>query len=215
MSSFALEPVTVACALAMAGFAVASIQAEGGEAEITAAAFGDIYDMSDGAKPIQKGGGYNDIVSGDTWYTTWAGDGTAYLIHDDGLGFNNIGGLYARHRLCRLEGDPNASPDGFRGVNLNPGLLGNTIPNYQATPEWRIGYSSSIYEQDGVLYEVRHNWSKEDALWPPIDSSLIKSADGGKTWSSPAVVSNTGSKPAFTPSTITFCTSGKLILALS
>ncbi len=151
-------------------------------ADITAAAFGDIYDMSDGAKPIQKGGGYNDIVSGDTWYSTWAADDTAFLIHDDGLGFNNIGGLYARHRLCRLEGDPNASTGGFRGVNLNPGLLGNTIPNHVATPEWRIGYSSSIHEQDGILYEIRHNWSKDASLWPPIDSSIIKSADGGKTW---------------------------------
>ncbi len=104
MSSVPLEPVAVGCALAVAAFAVASIQAEGGEAEITAAAFGDIHDMSDGAKPIQKGGSHKDIVSGDTWYSTWAGDGTAYLIHDDGLGFNNIGGVFARHRLCRLEG---------------------------------------------------------------------------------------------------------------
>ena len=183
MSSLPLEPVTLACALAVAMFGLASVRAaEGGEAEITAAAFGDIHDMSDGAKPIQKGGSHNDIVSGDTWYSTWAGDGAAYLIHDDGLGFNNLGGLFARHRLCRLEGDPNESTDGFRGVNLNPGLLGNTMPNHQATPEWRIGYSSSVYEQDGVLYAVRHNWSKDDALWPPIDSSLIKSADGGKTW---------------------------------
>lgn len=183
MTSFHLEPGTLVWTLALATFAAAAIQsAEAGEADITAAAFGDFYDMSDGAKPIQKGGGYNDIVSGDTWYTTWAGDGTAYLVHDDGLGFNNIGGLYARHRLCRLDGGPNASTDGFHGVNLNPGLLGNTIPNHVATPEWRIGYSSSIYEQDGVLYEVRHNWSKEEALWPPIDSSIIKSADGGKTW---------------------------------
>ncbi|MBM4031297.1 MAG: hypothetical protein FJ291_05865 [Planctomycetes bacterium] len=53
------------------------------------------------------------------------------------------------------------------------------MPNYEATPEWRIGYSSSVYEQDGTLYVVRHNWSKDDALWPPIDSSLIKSFEVG------------------------------------
>ena len=174
----AVRSYTLACALA-----AASIQAgEGGGADITAAAFGDIYDMSDGAKPIGKGGSHKDIVSGDTWYSTWAGDGTAYLIHDDGLGFDNIGGEFARHRLCRLEGNPNAATGGFRGVNLNPGLLGSTMPNHEATPEWRIGYSSSIHEQDGVLYVIRHNWSKDANLWPPIDSSIIKSSDGGKTW---------------------------------
>ncbi|HEY3323438.1 MAG TPA: CBM35 domain-containing protein [Planctomycetota bacterium] len=160
----------------------ATLHAEEGGADITAAAFGGIYDMSDGAKPIGKGGSHKDIVSGDTWYSTWAGDGTAYLIHDDGLGFDNIGGEFARHRLCRLEGDPNVSTNGFRGVNLNPGLLGTTMPNHIATPEWRIGYSSSVYEQDGALYVIRHNWSKDANLWPPIDSSIIKSTDGGKTW---------------------------------
>ena len=178
MSNFPLELLTLACTLA----ALLVQAVHGGESDITAAAFGDMYDMSDGAKPIQKGGGYNDIVSGDTWYSTWAGDGTAYLTQDDGLGFYNIGGLYARHRLCRLEGDPNVSTGGFRGVNLNPGLLGQTMPNNVDTPEWRIGYSSSVYEQDGMLYVIRHNWSKEEALWPPIDSSIIKSPDGGKTW---------------------------------
>jgi len=183
MTGFPLEHALLVCSLASVAFAMASIQvAEGDEAGITAAAFGDFYDMSDGAKPIQKGGGHNDIVSGDTWYSTWAADGTAYVTHDDGLGFNNIGGLFARHRLCRLDGDPNVSTDGFRGVNLNPGLLGSTIPNHQATPEWRIGYSSSVYEQDGILYVIRHNWSKDASLWPPIDSSIVKSPDGGKTW---------------------------------
>jgi len=178
MSNFPLEQLTL-------GFALAALlvqAAQGGESDITAAAFGDMYDMSDGAKPIGKGGSHKDIVSGDTWYSTWAGDGTAFLTQDDGLGFNNIGGQYARHRLCRLDGDPNVSTDGFRGVNLNPGLLGQTMPNHVATPEWRIGYSSSVHEQDGILYVIRHNWSKDDALWPPIDSSIIKSPDGGKTW---------------------------------
>ncbi|MFB3893870.1 MAG: CBM35 domain-containing protein [Phycisphaerae bacterium] len=153
-----------------------------GGADITAAAFGDIYDMSDGAPPIQKGGGHNDIVSGDTWYSTWAGDGTAYLIHDDGLGFDNIGGLFARNRLCRLDGDPNLSTDGFRGVNLNPGLLGNTLPGHKAESEWRKGYSTSIYEQDGVLYEIRHNRTKGDNMSPFVESTIIKSTDGGRNW---------------------------------
>jgi hypothetical protein len=184
MTNHTVEFVVCLCAF-FAAVVLAGCGQQGterGDSDITAAAFGDIYDMSDGAKPIAKGGGYNDIVSGDTWYTTWAADDTAYAIHDDGLGFNNIGGQYARHRLCRLDGNPNLATDGFRGVNLNPGVLGKTMPNSEATPEWRIGYSSSVSEHDGILYTVRHNWSPEDALWPPIDSSILKSPDGGKTW---------------------------------
>ncbi len=150
--------------------------------DITAAALGDIYDMSDGEPSIQKGGTYAGTVSGDTWYSTWSGDGTAYLIHDDGLGFDNLGGQFARNRLCRLDGDPNLSTAGFRGVNLNPGILGTTLPGNFTEPEWRKGYSTSIYEQDGVLYEIRHHRTKGDNHSPFVESSIIKSADGGKTW---------------------------------
>ena len=173
-----------ACGIASAilvGIA-AQVIADDDGADITAVAFGDFYDMSDGARPIAHGGSYRDIVSGDTWYSTWAGDGTAYLNQNDGLGFDNLDGIYARCRLCRLDGDPNGSTDGFRGVNLNPGILGNTMPHYEATPEWRIGYSSTIYEQDGALYIFRFNWSPQKELWPPIDASMAKSPDGGKTW---------------------------------
>jgi hypothetical protein len=162
------------------GFADQAHQHEG--ADITAAAFGDIYDMSDGAKPIAAGGGHDEVASGDTWYSTWGHDDSAYSTQDDGRGFNNVGGLFARHRLCRLDGNPNVSTDGFFGVNLNPGLLGNTMPYHVSTPEWRIGYSSSIHEQDGVLYEIRHDWSANELLWPPIDSSIMKSTDGGRNW---------------------------------
>jgi hypothetical protein len=183
MTTHTIDVITCVCAVAAVLLAGCSQQGTGhGDSDITAAAFGDIYDMSDGAKPIGKGGGHNDVVSGDTWYTTWAADDTAYVIHDDGLGFDNLGGMFARTRLCRFDGNPNVSTDGFRGVNLNPGLWGDTMPNSKATPEWRIGYSSSVSQHDGVLYTIRHNWSPSDALWPPIDSSILKSPDGGKTW---------------------------------
>ena len=177
-----LHLAALACALAAATLAASCGKAVGRDADITAAAFGDIYDMSDGALPIGKGGSHKGAISGDTWYSTWAADDTAFLVLDDGNGFNNANGTFWRHCLCRLEGDPNLSTDGFRGVNLNPGPLGETIPNHVATPEWRLGYTSSIHAEGNVLYEVRHNWSPSDALWPPIDSSVIKSPDGGKTW---------------------------------
>jgi hypothetical protein len=153
-----------------------------GDEDVTAAAFGDIYDMSDGALPSGKDGRHDGSPCGDTWYTTWAGDDTAYLIHDDGAGFDNIGGLFARNRLCRLGGDPNVSTADFRGVNLNPGLLGNTLPGYVAEPEWRKWYSTSIHEQDGILYEIRHNRTKGDNHSPIVESTIIKSTDGGKNW---------------------------------
>ncbi len=150
--------------------------------EISAAAFGDIYDMSDGAPGVRIGGSYYDNPSGDTWYSTWAGNDTLFINNDDGLGFNNIGGQFARNRICMLNGDPNISTDGFFGTNLNPGVFGTTLPNNLATHEWRIGYTSSIYSQDGILYQIRHNWSPPVEMWPPINSSIIKSTDGGRNW---------------------------------
>jgi hypothetical protein len=74
------------------------------------------------------------------------------------------------------------STAGFHGVNLNPGMLGKTLPGYTNEPETRKGYSTSIYEQDGVLYEIRHNRTKGDNFSPFVESSIIKSTDGGKTW---------------------------------
>ena len=174
-------PILLLIVGAMAANVAQAANPEDG-ADVTAAAFGDFYDMSDGAPPVAHGGGFKDIVSGDTWFNTWGRDDTAYLTQDDGLGFYNLGGLFARSRLCRLDGNPNLSTDGFRGVNLNPGLLGNTIPNSKNTPESRIGYTSTIYEQDGTLYVIRHDWSPSEMLWPPVDSSFIKSPDGGRTW---------------------------------
>ncbi|MFC1672209.1 hypothetical protein ACFL01_03640, partial [Planctomycetota bacterium] len=160
-------------------------RAEAGEpagADITAAAFGDIHDTSDGGTPMGKGGGFGTPPSGDSWYTTWAGDDTLYVNVDDGLGFENPGGrgVMLRNCLCMLTGNPNISTDGFRGTNLNPGSRGATIPN--SKNEGAHGYTSSLYEQDGVLYQIRHAWSPTKVLWPPIDSSIIKSSDGGRNW---------------------------------
>lgn len=137
ISSF-LWPWVLATGLAGTLLTGCAGQGHHGEAAgITAAAFGDIYDISDGAKPVMKGGGCGDTdASGDTWYSTWGRDDTAYLIHDDGKGFSNVGNLFARHRLCGLDETPNTSTDGFCGVNLNPGILGNTMPHYENTPAW-------------------------------------------------------------------------------
>ncbi len=150
--------------------------------EITAAAFGEIHDTSDGGRPMGKGGGFGTAPSGDTWYTTWAGDDTLYVNVDDGLGFEDPGhkNVMLRNCLCMLAGNPNESTDGFRGVNLNPGSRGATMPNSKC--EGLHGYTSSLYEQDGVIYQIRHAWSPTAALWPPLDSSIIKSSDGGRNW---------------------------------
>jgi hypothetical protein len=156
--------------------------AEPAAEDITAAAFGDIHDTSDGGRPMGKGGGFGAPPSGDTWYSTWAGDDTLYVNVDDGLGFEDPGGrhIMLRNCLCMLKGNPNESTDGVRGVNLNPGARGATIPNHNF--EGLRGYTSSLYEQDGVIYQIRHAWSPTPALWPPLDSSIIKSSDGGRNW---------------------------------
>lgn len=152
-------------------------------AEVTAIAFGDLYDFSDGGKPFAacKTGkeAYFQDISGDTWYSAWGADDTAWINHDDGLGFNNAGGLFARHRLCRLIGDPNLATDTFLGENLNPGTMGKTLPHFQFGGD--RAYTSSIAEIDGVLYLFLHDWTPK-VLWPPINGLIIKSSDGGKTW---------------------------------
>jgi len=150
--------------------------------DITAAAFGDIHDTSDGGRPMGKGGGFATPPSGDTWYSTWAADDSLYVNVDDGLGFDNPGGkgVMLRNALCLLTGNPNESTDGFRGTNLNPGSRGATIPN--SKNEGLHGYTSSLFELDGVLYQVRHAWSPTPQLWPPVDSCIIKSSDGGRNW---------------------------------
>lgn len=174
--------VRIVLVLVTATLAVWNTGAVCADEEITAAAFGDIHDTSDGGRPMGKGGGFGTPPSGDTWYTTWAGDDTLYVNVDDGLGFEDLGGKHVmlRNCLCMLIGNPNDSTDGFRGVNLNPGSRGTTMPNSKF--EGLHGYTSSLYEQNGVIYQIRHAWSPTDALWPPVDSSIIKSSDGGRNW---------------------------------
>ena len=165
--------------VALAAWGVAAVSAA---EDITAAAFGDIYDTSDGGRPMGKGGGFGTPPSGDTWYTTWAGDDTLYVNVDDGLGFEDPGGKHVmlRNCLCMLTGNPNELTDGFRGVNLNPVREAATMPNTRF--DGLHGYTSSLYEQDGIIYQIRHAWSPTEALWPPLDSSIIKSPDGGRNW---------------------------------
>ena len=149
---------------------------------ITASAFGDICDTSDGGQPMGKGGGYSTPPSGDTWYTAWGADDTFYINVDDGLGFEDPGNKHVmlRHALCKMNGNPNESTDGFQGVNLNPGSLGNTIPN--SINQGAHGYTTGMYEINGVIYQARHAWSPTPLLWPPIDNSITKSSDGGRNW---------------------------------
>jgi hypothetical protein len=171
--------ILVVVTAALAAWGTAAVSA--GE-DITAAAFGDIHDTSDGGRPMGKGGGFGTPPSGDTWYSTWAGDDTLYVNVDDGLGFEDPGNQHVmlRNCLCMLTGNPNESTDGFRGVNLNPGSRGATLPNSKFAG--LHGYTSSLYEQEGVIYQIRHAWSPTPALWPPLDSSIIKSCDGGRNW---------------------------------
>jgi len=156
------------------------------DSDITAAAFGDMYDTSDGGKPRGLGGGHTPPPSGDTWYSAWGQDDTLYVNVDDGLGFEDPSGkgTMLRNCLCMLAGNPNQSTDGFRGINLNPGSLGATIPNHKFIGYDKIegyqGYTSSLCEIDGILYQIRHTWSPK--FWPPFDSNIIKSSDGGRNW---------------------------------
>ncbi|QGQ97776.1 hypothetical protein EHS13_24245 [Paenibacillus psychroresistens] len=140
---------------------------------VTAAAFGDVYNYNSihGDNRITALPGPSQ---GDTWYSAWGSNNTYYMTHDDGQGFNY--GTYSNTGIAQLSGDPNADPLSIEGSNLNPGSIGTNLPQT---------YHSSIYEVDGVLYEVQHyNHAMNDDYSQIVfvNASIIKSTDGGVNW---------------------------------
>jgi len=110
--------------------------------------------------------------NGDTWDGAWGLNGTLFLQHDDGTGFNK--GANVHDRLCQLQGTPEI-PSTLFGVDLNPGILGDSLKGSPC-------YSTGIYEVDGVLY---HNvcYSRQiPGAWVFHHTSILKSLDGGRNW---------------------------------
>ena len=132
------------------------------------------YPKSDAIQGIRwLGNEIRDPNAGDVWSTTWADDDNLYSMADDPPGFNlciyKIEGMPPDHKVTRinemLEYDPK------KGI------------------WWKGAGLTSI---DGVLYlgmyvqSVPSKLSSTKASFNADNSSIIKSADHGKTWSGSA-----------------------------
>ena len=166
---------------------------------------------------------------GPTWFSktsdgghTWTG---TRAIFDPGQNSQTIGNvivvnhqtgvLYDFFELFQTTGSPKFTPRGLSVDVISSTDGGNTwsnpkvistqqtvndfAPNTGALLRTGAGLpSAAIDASNGNLYVV---W--EDARFTGGAANQVvitRSTDGGTTWSSPAVVSNAGSKPAFTPS---------------
>ncbi len=166
---------------------------------------------------------------GPTWFSkttdgghTWTG---TRAIFDPGQNSQTIGNvivvnrqtgvLYDFFELFQTTGSPNFTPRGLSVAVISSSDGGNTwsspkaistqrtvndfAPNTGALLRTGAGLPSvAIDAGNGNLYVV---W--EDARFTSGAANQVvisRSTDGGTTWSSPALVSNAGRKPAFTPS---------------
>jgi hypothetical protein len=116
---------------------------------------------------------------GDLWTATWADDGNVYAASDDTTGIDQ--GARSNLALNRFSGP---LPGSIHGVTVNPmkqfGGWGEIRKEDEAM--WKACGLASI---DGVLYMTvsRHlNPNYEPWIQQTWDSSIIRSADHGATW---------------------------------
>ncbi len=164
---------------------------------------------------------------GPTWFSmtidggqTWTG---TRAIFDPGQNSQTIGNqvvvnqqtgvLYDFFELFQTTGSPNFTPRGLSVGFVSSADGGDTwshptiVSTQQTVNDFapngtrlRTGAglpSAAIDASNGALYVV---WEDARFTGGTVNQVVIsKSTDGGTTWSSPAVVSNPNSKPAFTP----------------
>lgn len=138
-------------------------------------------------KPVQLAGS-----GGDTWIAAWADDGELYVTSDDTSGFRNA--CNSNLAINRVTG---AMPPNLHGetVNCMKEYGGGSETRKEDGGMWK---ACGITCVDGVLYmavsrqltsptEPNRTWEGRYAPYPiqeTWDSSIVKSADHGKTWSS-------------------------------
>jgi hypothetical protein len=122
-----------------------------------------------------------DSSRGDTWDLAWAPDGSIFSPSDDTNGFHSAGD--GNIMFNQITGDDPAKLDGHT-VNV----MADYGKGSQKGPDGCTWKSSGCISLDGVLYWLvaRHKYGEDsgdfDRRQPAHDSSFIKSADGGKTW---------------------------------
>jgi hypothetical protein len=112
---------------------------------------------------------------GDTWELTWGSDGRVFTPSNDSSGFDTLPGTDIHFN--EVFGD---KPTALTGVTVNR-MIEYGKAGTSTGPEKRTWKSSGCISLDGTLYWViaRHFYDKRQTA---INSSIIKSNDGGKTW---------------------------------
>jgi hypothetical protein len=118
---------------------------------------------------------------GDTWSMAWARDGDLYSPANDAPGFHftKSGNIF----FCRIVG---SHPDALMGVNVN--VMSDYRWHMEKGPDGCSWKSSGCTAVDGMLYLVvaRHKYGEDSGdptrRQPAGNASIIRSANGGKTW---------------------------------
>ena len=117
--------------------------------------------------------------SGDTWSTTWAGDGHVYAVGDDTGG---VAGQPTNSNLAiyRIEGRP---PNHSLHLVNSMAEYGH-VGEIEGSDTWK---GAGLVSVDGVLYlgVGQHSGALDypDNIQQALDGSIIMSRDHGKTWS--------------------------------
>ena len=141
-------------------------------------------------------------ATGDTWYNTWgslAYNGDIFVTSDDSTGFG--GKCNSNLVVNELSG---GSPGNLSLAyeNCMSSFGGrNTTGKYEDGRSWKTG---GIISVGGVLYLMVARQQNGSGGWPngfqpSSNASIIKSADGGRTWSNGFGVSNAASGAAPQP----------------
>src|SRR5579871_529932 len=118
---------------------------------------------------------------GDLWATAWAADNSLYCVSDDTLGFDQA--CESNLAIHRITGD---EPPHLQGKTLNAMPQFGKLAEFSSVDNgmWK---AMGLLCLEGVLYLAvsRHAHQRESPflIQETWDASIIKSTDGGKTWS--------------------------------
>ncbi len=115
-------------------------------------------------------------LDGDTWSPAWAPGGDLISSADDTLGFDQS--INSNLAIYCIQGD---APD-------HKISLVNPMKEYGARAEhegWASWKANGMVSVDGTLYlsVSQHRYWRSDLIQQAYDATIIKSEDGGKTWS--------------------------------
>jgi hypothetical protein len=125
------------------------------------------------------------LAVGDTWFNTWAADGSIYATSNDTAGFN--GTCNSDIAVNELAGDgPGRLTEPFINcmTSFGHGADGRQWPDHCS---WKSG---GIISVSGTLYlaVARQGWTGEcrnegRGEQPSLNASIVKSANNGRPWS--------------------------------